>query len=398
MKTLEYLTIVHDKPAANQVVSLLDRFKDQSGIEVETKFTDWDTIWRELVSVSINRKGADITEVGTSWLESLVTMNSLRPFTQEEIIQVGGKNAFLTSAWEALSVRGDNQVWGIPLRSDVRVVWYWKDMLEEAGVDPDSAFKTYTDVHQSLETLKSVIPTPWGVTTVLGDPNTIQVLASWVWGSGHDFVMPDGKMVSLDNPAALGSLKAYFDLHEFMPRENELLTAELILEKFSKREIAATVAGPWVYRYLKNIDIPKRQLARVGVALPPGPPFVGGTVLAAWNHSTRGEEIVEFLKFMTSPDVQTQYCPMLGLLPVTHAAWALPPYSVEHHHNVVYQALSCGRTFPSVPLWGMVEEKILTTIAGVWSYLLTTENPRVEETIIRYFDPVINRLNLSLSS
>jgi hypothetical protein len=42
-----------------------------------------------LVNVGIYRRGADIAELGTTWLESLMAMNVLRPFTANEINRLG---------------------------------------------------------------------------------------------------------------------------------------------------------------------------------------------------------------------------------------------------------------------------------------------------------------------
>jgi multiple sugar transport system substrate-binding protein len=400
VKKLEFLTILHEEPNRPRVEALFDRFQKEQKIGIDASYVDWDALWRKLVNISIYKKGADVAEVGTSWLESLVAMNSLRPFSPREVGYFGGKNAFLTSAWETSSIRGDSQVWAIPVRSDVRMIWYWKDMLEEAKVDPATAFETLGNVQQTLDALKSVMPTPWCVATASSELNSIQTLASWIWATDQDFVTANGKQVPLDTPAAVAGLKAYFDLHAYMPKGDAQLDGNKVLDKFVHREIAATVAGPWMLlSSLKNANVPPDQAALVAAALPPGPSFVGGTVLVNWNHGLQNQEVMEFIKFMTSAETQKEYGPVVGLLPATQAAWSLPPYSDDPHYQVLYKALSQGRILPAVPLWGMIEDKLIGAINAVWTDLLTgDEQLETEQVIAQHFEPVINRLNLSLSS
>jgi len=233
--------------------------------------------------------------------------------------------------------------------------------------------------------LKAVTATPWGVTTSATDPNTIQALASWLWASGGDFVTPNCDKVLLMEPEALEALRAYFGLYRYLPRGGI---------GFARRNVAVYMGGPWLL-----LEISDEDMARLGIAIPPGPPFIGGTVLSIWQHATRNrrvEDAFKFVEFMVRPEVQVEYCPHLGLLPTRLDAWELPSMVDHPYYEVMRQALSTGRGLPAVPLWGMVEEKLLYCISLIWEDLRTNPEPDVDRAIERYLEPTVTRLNLSL--
>jgi hypothetical protein len=79
MAKIDFLTVILNRGAIPQVNHLFKRFQKETQIAVEASFVGWDTVWRELVNIGIYHRGADVAEVGTTWLESLVAMNAFRP-------------------------------------------------------------------------------------------------------------------------------------------------------------------------------------------------------------------------------------------------------------------------------------------------------------------------------
>jgi multiple sugar transport system substrate-binding protein len=294
------------------------------------------------------------------------------------------------------SISGDERVWGIPVRSDVRMIWYWQDMLEQVKVDPVVAFKTPADTQNTLERLKTVTPTPWGVTTTSGDPNIIQTLATWLWASKSDFISSTCDEVLLMKPESLDALRAYYRLHRYMPKDNPELSGADLFALFTQRKLAAIVVGPWARFSLAQQEMSDDELARIGIAVMPGPPFVGGTALSIRQHSRQIEDNLKLIEYLLQPEVQLEYCPQVGLLPTRHEAWEMPTMVNDPYCPVIYQALSVGRGLPAVPLWGMVEEKLVNCFSLIWKDLLVNPDADVEQTILTYLKPTVSRLNISL--
>jgi ABC-type glycerol-3-phosphate transport system substrate-binding protein len=141
-----------------------------------------------LINIGIYHRGDDVAETGTSWLKNLAAMHTLRPFSSAEIVRLGRGSVFIPATWSGLSFGDNEQIWGIPIRSDMRIILYWRDMLEDAGVNLVTAFDNHQDTHETLDKLKSIIDTHLGIAISPDDPNIIQTLATWVCTFGGDML------------------------------------------------------------------------------------------------------------------------------------------------------------------------------------------------------------------
>jgi multiple sugar transport system substrate-binding protein len=396
MPTLQFMTALFDENANHLLQQALDQFGRENDVTAESIQYDWDHIWRELVTVGIYQRGADLAGVGTTWMESLAAMNALRPFSKKEVDAIGGQAAFMPSAWKSTSVSGDDRVWGIPFRADLRVVFYWKDMAEKAGVNPERDFSSPAAFHQALGALKSSINYPLAIPAGLENHNVVYVAASWVWARGGDFATEDGKSIAFTSPEAIEGLGDFFRLREFMPRGPALTDAQ-VMEMFARREIAAFIGGPWTLGSLQNNPVAKEFLPLLGIALPPGPPFVGGMVLVVWEHSRMPDEALKLIRCLCSPDIQAKFTSHLGGLPVRVESWAENMRESEHY-QVLNKALTLGRPLPPIKLWGVIEEKLTTALGRVWIALDEDPSADIEKTLRAELVPLAERLDYALSS
>jgi multiple sugar transport system substrate-binding protein/arabinogalactan oligomer/maltooligosaccharide transport system substrate-binding protein len=123
------LSISGRTPAAVQSLrQVLQRYEESHNCIVQLSVLGWDTIWKDMVNIGIYKRGADLSEIGTTWIGSFVSMNALRSYTPAEIEHIGGEKAFLPNAWQTTSLVGDERR-AIPFLSDVRAL-YWRDMLK----------------------------------------------------------------------------------------------------------------------------------------------------------------------------------------------------------------------------------------------------------------------------
>jgi multiple sugar transport system substrate-binding protein len=207
MLPLEFTLNSHDEDALAVLRPALESFCKTRGI-TPIDFTEiaWDDAWNSLVRVALYRDGADVSEVGSTWVSSFVGMEALRPYRPPEIYKLGGAAAFLPSVWPSGSLIGDEQLWAVPWLCDTRVLFYWRDMLEQAGIDEATAFQSFEQLEQTLARLQaSGIPTPWAVVT-RHTAETLYSLTSWIWGAGGDFMSEDGRRILLAEPEARAGL------------------------------------------------------------------------------------------------------------------------------------------------------------------------------------------------
>jgi multiple sugar transport system substrate-binding protein len=375
----------------------LGQFSQQSHITVKNSLYSWEGIWHELLNIGIYRRGPDLTEVGTTWMESLAAMNALRPFSKKEVSAIGGETAFLPASWKTAFIGKNSEVWGIPFRADVRVIYYWKDMVEKAGIDPEKDFSSPAALHKTLKTLQTSLKYPWAVVTHPQDNNTLYTAASWVWAKGGDFISANGNSVAFNCPEALEGLNDFFRLREFMPPAGSGFTHAQLLEMFTAREIAAFVGGSWTLSYLQDHHLSKELAPLLGVTLPPGPAFVGGTVLVIWEYTRSPDEAVELIRYLCKPEIQAQLSSHPGLLPVNVVSWKETTLQ-RPYYQVFNRALASGRPLLAIRLSGMIEERLTAALGQIWAALDEDRSVDVEKTIKSSLDPLADRLNMTLSS
>ena len=397
MILLEVSLAAHAELAYPCLQRVFDRFRQERGISVHVTYHGWDVIWKELVNAAIYRRGADLSETGSTWIANLVAMNALRPFTTHEIDWLGGPSAFLPLSWQNVSLVGDPQVWAIPYMADARVIYYWRDMLEQAGLDPRTAFQSPEQFEKTCARLQRVVSTPWVSMTDPSSHNIVYQAASWVWAKGGDFLSPDGRRVLIGEPAARAGLRSFFSLYRFMPHTGQPIEDTRTFDLFMNRQGAALMSGPWLLVNLKERGLSPDRLAQIGIALPPGPPFVGGTYLVVWQHTRHPNEVIDLIRRLTRPQFQAEFCPLGGLLPVSPETWAADVFAADQNYQVLFQAMKNGRSFLNVPLWGMVEDKLTLAFGQIWTDLIAQPDQDIDAVLAKHLDTAVDRLDVALA-
>ncbi|MEP6576010.1 MAG: extracellular solute-binding protein [Nitrososphaerota archaeon] len=107
----------------------------------------------ELIKTMVNQTPVDIMTVDQIWLGEFVQRDFLTDLTN--FTQVWGReNDWYPASWAAGIFNG--KVYGISPFVDVRGMWYWKDLLVQAGVDPNS-LKTWDGYITAAKKLNSIL-------------------------------------------------------------------------------------------------------------------------------------------------------------------------------------------------------------------------------------------------
>lgn len=391
------LSVMSYGPTVEHLQTVLQAFEAQQHVKVKIQPLDWERGWADIIKLALYGHGPVVSEVGSTWVTSLASMAVLRPFVAREIAELGGPNAFLPALWQAGQVTGDPLVWAIPWLAETRVIFYWRKLLQEAGIDVQNAFQSQAQLEQTLERLRANgVAIPWAVPTQT-TLNTLHQVTSWLWGAGGHFLDEARKQVAFHQPVARAGLRDYYRLGRFLPPEAAQFSDERASTLFLEGRAAMTLNGPWL---VPPSDATATFGANVGLALPPGVPVVSGSHLVVWKHvSPRQEKLaVNLVRFLTSPSVQGVTSQNAGLLPVTLNGLAGPPFGDQSLYQVMKRGLQMGRTFPTMRLWGLIEEKLSTALGQIWAQVLAEPEIDPEAIIRSELEPLALRLNTTLDS
>jgi len=374
----------------------LAKFEQQHHVTIDLQVLSWVTSWSELVKVAVYKTGPDVSEVGTTWLESFASLKALRQFEKQDFDAVGGLSAFLPAGWPPEALSTGWQMYGMPYLSDTRLVYYRRDMLRQAGIDESSAFASLAQFTQTLDRLKA-----YGIDIPLVIPTTQQqltlhVLASWVWGCNGQFIDFRGKHVLFHTAESRRGIDAYFNLRRYLVPQTHLLDGFGADEVFQRKSAAVTINGTWMFNALNTEQANPEVVENFDIAMVPGVPFVGGSDLVVWQHSKHHELASALVVYLTGEEMQTGILGRNGILPARLDALHAPPFTTNPHFQIISESLQQGKSFPVSRTWGLVEDKLVVTIAKIWAKLLSDPTLAVSQTVSKYLEPLARELNHSL--
>jgi len=373
--------------------ALLAEFRARTGIRVQLQYIPWESAWNEMVKVAIYRNGPDVSEIGSTWMGDLVGMSGIRPFTALDLRALGPVQDYIPSLWQSAGLAGSGDIWGIPWMVDTRLLFYRRDLLAQVGIDEAEAFTSFTALEKTLHRLQQAdVEIPWIIPT-RRSWITLHNLAVWVWGHGGDFVSADGKRLLFNTPEARAGFQEYFGLRRFMPPQAHHLAIVEADDGFSHGQAAVTLSGAWLW---DNPHLTPELRANIGVTLPPGVPYVGGSHLVVWEHSRNVRDALKLIRFLTEARVMQRYAPQAGKLPARLSALSETSVPFNASLNSLVRGLVDSRSFHSVPLWGMIEDRLANTLRDIWSDVL--ESPEVECAAIidRHLQVLTRSLELAI--
>lgn len=390
-------SVMEEKPGAvESLLPLLKTFENQyPNIRVNLTGISWFKGWSDIAKFGIYGNGPDVSCIGTSWVGSLASMHALRPFTEQQIRALGGADAFFESSWRSGFLPKDDNAWAIPWLGDAVVIYYWKDMLEQAGIhDTSAAFASHQSLIETLKMLqKNGIHHPLALTT-----NSISMILHeavlWIWNAGGSLMDEYEQRVTFNSPEAINGWKNYFSLQPFVYPETNTTAAGTF---FENRETAIYFAGPWIGLGGRKAHSPEWG-EHLGIATVPGKTFVGGASFVIWKYSKHYNEAFDLIRFLSSQPTSIPSSPHSFDLPIRREALNMPSAKTDVFHRTYLQALQNGRSFPTIRLWGSIEDKLIAQTANVWAELFANPNTNLDECVHRHYDLLAERLNIILEN
>lgn len=393
MTEIEFSVMEHNPGDAAALQPLLTAFERQYRIHVRLTAIPWNLGWPEIMKIGLYGHGPDVSEIGSTWIGSLASMNVLRPFAAQEIRALGGAPAFFETSWKTGALLGDETQWAIPWLGDVRVTYYWCEALEKAGVEaPSVALANPATLAATLEKLvANGYAYPLALTGASAALN-LHEACSWVWGAGGDFMSADGKQVVFAGAEAMAGWRDFFGLRRFVSPETLEVPAGSDL--FFRNKAVVMFSGPWLG--VVGLTAHPEWASRVGVTAMPGVPYVGGSCFAIWQHSHYPRECFELIRFLSQQPTRIPASPHAHLLPTRQDVLDSLSAEADPFHQAYLQGLALGRSFPTLRMWGLVEEKLSQDIAGIWRDLFADPALDVETCLNRHLVPLAQRLNVAL--
>jgi multiple sugar transport system substrate-binding protein len=198
----------------------------------------------------------------------------------------------------------------------------------------------------------------------------------------------------LDQPNVRAAIQSYLSLYRYLSPEARNLMERDADGLFISGRAAVTISGPWAAISLaQNPEV----AANLGLAIPFGCSYIGGSSLAVWKQTGQAESVLKLITHLTNREFQTVYPRMIGLLPGRLDSLGTFPLPDASLYQVIELALKTGRSVPTVPLWGSIEDRSAGEMARIWAEVLDNPEPDLGAVLDQHLPSMVKRLNNMLS-
>jgi multiple sugar transport system substrate-binding protein len=345
-------------------------FERQTGVHVNVKLVGWDIQLDRIKNAAVSGTGPDVTQAGTTQVPFFAALNGFSDLSGDTS-QIGGSGGYAPAVWSTTQVAGENGTWAVPWFTETRSIYYRKDVLKKAGIDPKTAFTTWDAYLNTLKTIKAKVPQIDGKPIApFGYPgkkafDLVHDLMPFVWGAGGSELSADHKTSTIASPQAQQGIDFLASLIPQGLFDKSMLEkdGQGVEDAFKGGRLATYIGGVWILSTIKRADdktwSPAAR-ANVGVApMPAGPSgkapaFIGGSDLMVFKSSKHQAAAWALVKYLSGDAVQKQYAGLMGMFPAKLTAQQQEGTS-DPAHQAFYQAIQNGRSYAPIPQWAQVE-------------------------------------------
>src|SRR3954468_16268052 len=136
---------------------IVQGFERQTGVNVKVELVGWDVQFDRIRNAAVSGGGPDVTQAGTTQVPFFAALNGFADLNGR-VKDIGGKGAYAPGIWQTTQLAGRDGTYAVPWFTEARAIYYRKDVLDKAGVDPKTAFKDWDSLEQTLETIEHEVP------------------------------------------------------------------------------------------------------------------------------------------------------------------------------------------------------------------------------------------------
>lgn len=388
-----------------KILEIVREYIDEHNVNVRIRIIPWIDAIEEISSLS--EDGPDIVQLGTTWTAYFANKGILAKLTEE--ITPGD---YYESSIASCKINNSEEIYAVPWFVDVRALYCWRNILEDAGVNLNEDLKDRQAFKDACRKIKDWTQNNSDTTTkAFGIPikrnyDLLHEFAVWTWAGGGD-ILKKGK-AAFHEKETLDSIESLIDLRKRNYLELPKIDLGEIEMEFVKRKYAMIIGRVGVIeRLLEKSPFSSEDI--IGVPLPPskggkGVAFVGGSNLAILESSrNRGtfEEALELVKLLagiTNSRALFSYTRAIGMPPALKRDQSAIESHFDNNDTLVARfkrAMECGRSYPNIPEWIVVEEKVPTYFYLIWQDIAKEKSATEIQARLKRIAKEVN-LDLSL--
>jgi multiple sugar transport system substrate-binding protein len=249
--TLKYANWVASEEATRETITkAIEAFEKQNpNVKIQSVAIPFDQMRQQLVTMAAGGNPPDVMQLSGPWSQELGAQGAL-----VDLKEIASKS-YLNDNYEGALEAGEYQgkLYAAPLSLTPHAFWYNKDLMKQAGLDPEQPPKTMEELDEQMGQLKAKLPQgiyPIGLDTTKIDYALVQF---WPWFYAFDARPLYGGEINFDTPQVGNALqwlrdtvdKGYTPVGQQIKEERELMAKDKIVFKLD---------GPYTVGILRSLN------------------------------------------------------------------------------------------------------------------------------------------------
>lgn len=370
---LDFWQFWTDPQVKPTLMEIIQQFEKENP-EIKINLTDltWSEGHEKIVVAFASGTAPDILELGSDWVPEFSSQDVLLDVTSDaEKIQ----QDFLM--WEPVFYKG--RIYGFPWLLDTRVLFYNKDLMKKAGLDPEKPPLNWKELLSYCQKINQLKPKAYGFGANSAERHRLyKKFLPFFWGNGGKILSSDQKSSEINSTVGIEALSFYKKLTEQGTIDNQ----RMLDENFKQGKIGFVISGGWLLNDIQK-NLPDLKF---GVCHIPKPEkgvfssFAGGEFLVISKKSKNPDSAKKFIQYLIKKENSLKLCKAIGSAIPSAKGSELDPYYQNNKNLLVFsEQLRYAQTSPAVPQWVYIEEIIEKAVEQVM-YDKKTPSQALDET------------------
>ena len=360
---------------ASALAKLREKHADMT-INIDYRVLPYDDTRKQILTAMAGKTPIDLISVDQIWLGEFAAGGFLSDLTDLSHSWNRSSEWFKTN-WDGGLYNG--KVYGIWAWTDVRNMWYWKDLLNQSGVSPDS-LKTWNGY---IETAKKIQNSTKGqgiqAMHLVGASHSPDMWYPYLWMLGGDIVKEkSGHPVKgtywFPTYNSTEGVKALGFLRDQVKAGIKPQITHFWGQEFADKKFAVMLEGSWLLGTLPGSNFTQNvgmlPMFPVPNATDKTATMMGGWILSIPETSTNKDLSWELLTIMLEPDVLSPMLQQEAYLP-TQKPIGEGPYAAQLNTTIPYykemiSMIPEGHSRPNIPEYPQIAENIKQAIDEVY--------------------------------
>jgi ABC-type glycerol-3-phosphate transport system substrate-binding protein len=303
---------------------LAAEFERETGIRVEIDLIARDAIHDHMGTLFAAKDASyDIFNIDYNWVPEFAEAGQQLAIDDA----IDDTHAFLPKALEVARYQGT--LFSLPQTVHPHLLWYRKDLFDEAGLRPPTTMDAWRTAAQSLhdQELGGRNVAGWGAQAVRGYGN-VHTWLTFLYSFGGDTFSDYWSLQStLDTPEALAATEFWADMMRYTPPNIDDYSYDEVITAAASGAIATCLHGSWGAFAVDDPAISSTVGKWDFVKVPAGQasvPHLAEWMLAVSNYSQQHDAAIAFIRYLESAENDVRQALLGGGDPVRSASYADP--------------------------------------------------------------------------